>query len=211
MKKIKKKKIIILIIIVTLIIVEIIAFKNSRANKTLEINVSLEDSEKVISNQAQVWSASSNGNGEYYIVLPEYIKSNRIKEYEIVQDANVNNKQSNNNELENNITNDNIINQTQNNELKNDLVNQDTSKENSNEPKIYKPNEKLYLLQENLENNSIALKIKFDKKESNGEVIYYRNIFKEISNRRIQIEGYMPLSSTVEVIEIKKRRNSRKP
>ena len=204
MKKIKKKKIIILIMIIALIIVEIIAFKNSRANKTVEINVSLEDSEQILSEEIQIWSASNNQNGDYYIVLPEYINNNRVSEYELIENNSINNQLlENNDEGNNSLTKENVVNEVQDEKQLNNIVNE-TNGEISNNSKIYKPSEKVYLSKEDIENKSIVMKLKYDKKEINEETIYYRNIFKEISNRRIQIEGYMPLNSTVEVIEIKK-------
>ena len=60
MKKINKKKIIALILLVLIIIIEIVAFRNSRANRIIEMNVSLIDADQELEDNLLTWSAISS-------------------------------------------------------------------------------------------------------------------------------------------------------
>lgn len=214
MKKHTKFKLAILILLVILIIVELIAFKNSRANKIIEMNISLTDSDQVVDSVNQTWSALSDENENYYILLPEYIGSNRVSKYENTS-SNINIEAKIANDIkETNATIENNTNyKAQGNDISNETVNPNntinsngTSSKNEEvaNSKTYKPGDKIYLSQSDIENKSINLKVTYDKKENNGLSLYYKNINAEVNSRKIQIEGYMPEDSKIEAKEIGK-------
>ena len=208
MRKINKGKLIVLIALVILIIIEIVAFNNSRANKTLELNINISDSDQVVETQIQTWSSAIDENNEYYVTLPEFINQKKIKKYEIV--SNKKSDETNTNQVQNTSVNevvkntmentttensveDKIQNETANKSVENDKT---TNKEEKTE---YKPGDKIYLTGKEIEEKAITLKAVYDKKEKDNITLYYKNIAKEIDNRKIIVEGYMPIDSSIDI------------
>ena len=201
MRKKTKNKLIILIILVTLIIVELIAFNNSRANKTIEINIGITDADQSLKEEIQTWSALSDEKGNYYILLPEYINNYKVSKYEVAKTNNDTSKEENKSENEtinenkiisnsldnvtaNQIKNEqtNIVETTSNNEIDNNI------KQTTN-LQSYNPGDKIYLSDNDVKNKAISLNVTYDKKEKNGETLYYKKIYTEVNKRKIQIEG----------------------
>lgn len=216
MRKKTKNKLIILIILVTLIIVELIAFNNSRANKTIEINIGIIDADQSLKEEIQTWSALSDEKGNYYILLPEYINNYKVSKYEVTKTNNDTSKEENKSENktinENKIISNSLDNVTAN-QIKNEQTNiVETTSNNEIDNNIkqttnlqsYNPGDKIYLSDNDVKNKTISLKVTYDKKEKNGETLYYKNIYTEVNKRKIQIEGYMPINSIIEAKEITK-------
>ena len=254
MKKINKKKIIALILIITMIIIEIIAFRNSRADKIIEISANIIDADQVVENQIQTWSALS-GENTYYVTLPEYVGDKKVKEYIIAASGSSSNSSSNytNNNMtnsenktdviennvqneiteENNIKNENLdtnniiqqektenqINSTSISSIK--LTKTGSIKEtttsikekkaysantsaNTAKSKTYKPGEILYLNDTEVANKSISIKVIYDYKIVNEISLYYKNVSKEVDNRKIQAEGYMPVNAIINVSKVER-------
>ena len=65
MRRINKKKIIALILLITVIIIEIVAFRNSTADRVIEMSVKLIDADQELETVAQTWSAISSDNSYY--------------------------------------------------------------------------------------------------------------------------------------------------
>lgn len=128
MRRINKKKIIALILLITVIIIEIVAFRNSTADRVIEMSVKLIDADQELETVAQTWSAISSDNS-YYVTLPEYVGDKKVKEYRIISNLSQNNNGTTTNTVndgESTNTVDNITNTISNN------ITENTTNENSN-------------------------------------------------------------------------------
>ncbi|MGN1326563.1 MAG: hypothetical protein ACI4VQ_00530, partial [Clostridia bacterium] len=76
-----RKRISILICIILLVIFEVVAFKESRANKIIEITASIIDNEQKLDNVDIKLEAANSGASGYYLMLPEYIENKKVGEY----------------------------------------------------------------------------------------------------------------------------------
>jgi len=85
MKKLNKKRIAILIFLVVVVIFEIIAFRDSRANKIIEVTLATIDNSGFLDVQESKISAINGEESGYYIILPEYINEKRINKYIVKQ------------------------------------------------------------------------------------------------------------------------------
>ena len=277
MKKINKKKIIALILLVLIIIIEIVAFRNSRANRIIEMNVSLIDADQELEDNLLTWSAISSEDS-YYIELPEYVGDFRVKEYKVSAigpstsapesssgSGTINETVENNTSTENSVNSENTTteeNITEENTTVEENVESPNSKENeplednsedttnsmpqnenqentSNENieveetvttssikdirayssgsteqasnqieeytmrnTTYKPGDKIYLNEQEIESQEIKITVEYDYKFFEEEKLYYKNITSEIDDRRVQAEGYMPVESTLNVSKV---------
>lgn len=84
MKRIKKKKIGILIFLVLIIIIEIIAFSDSRADKTIDTQVIFSEINSTEEQEVGMMSAINGEESGYYIILPEVINDKRVSKYLII-------------------------------------------------------------------------------------------------------------------------------
>ena len=131
MRRINKKKIIALILLITVIIIEIVAFRNSTADRVIEMSVKLIDADQELETVAQTWSAISSDNS-YYVTLPEYVGDKKVKEYRIISNLSQNNNGTTTNTVndgESTNTVENITNNISNN------IAENTTNENSNSRK----------------------------------------------------------------------------
>lgn len=83
--KINRRKIFVLICLIMLVIFEIVAFRNSRANKILEITASIIDDAENIGTEQIRLEATNLGASGYSLVLPEYINNIKVDSYIIKQ------------------------------------------------------------------------------------------------------------------------------
>ena len=79
--RINKKRVFILICLIMLVIFEIVAFRNSRANKIIDIAASIIDDEKNIDTEYISLEAINSGESGYALILPEYVNNKKIDSY----------------------------------------------------------------------------------------------------------------------------------
>ena len=185
MKKVKKK-IFILICLMLLVIFEVVAFKNSKAAKVIEVKAKIEDSSKKIETIQLTLEATDSEKSGYYLTLPEYANNIKIGQY-IIEEKSIYKE----NEEKNNITNDNTGQTTQN--------------------KVTKqlPGERLYLTEEEVKNKQITLVAEYNSYEKNGQILYEQKIITDVDGNEegsmdsnITIEGYMPLDSKISISNV---------
>ncbi len=78
---ISKKRVFILICLIMLTIFEVIAFRDSRANKVIEISVNIIDSASRLEDKQIILNAVNSNGKDYCLALPEYVDNKKIKEY----------------------------------------------------------------------------------------------------------------------------------
>ena len=86
-----KRRIVILICLVVLVIFEIVALRNSKASKVIEILADVEDETKELEVQEIDIEAVDSGASGYYIILPEYVNNKRVGNY-IIEEKNIEEK-----------------------------------------------------------------------------------------------------------------------
>ena len=84
-KIINAKKILILIFILIGLIIEIKAFRDSLADKIIDVTINVSDSTNLLQSEKIVLQASNNNNLGYAVVLPEYISNKKISKYFVEQ------------------------------------------------------------------------------------------------------------------------------
>lgn len=166
MKKINKKKIIILIILIFMLIIQIKAFRDSNANKIIDITAKIMDVTGFLSDENFTLQAINEKESGMAVTLPSIVNEKKIKKY--------------------------IIKEKQINE-------QDTNIIQINETEKL-PGETLYLTKEEVANEQIELKVEYETKEINQQLLYNKKLEKEIENNKVIASGFMPLESQV-VIE----------
>ena len=85
MKKLNKKRIILLIILILLLIIQIKAFKRSRADDIIEITAIIQDKNKKIEENKYTLQATNEEKSGYCITLPNIINSKIINKYYITE------------------------------------------------------------------------------------------------------------------------------
>ena len=139
--RINKKRVFILICLIMLVIFEIVAFRNSRANKIIDIAASIIDDEENLDAEEIILEASNSGNSGYFVILPEYINNKRIDSYIIKEkdihtqeksESKVNTEKNeqvvNNIDKENVQTVNNVVTEKENEQVSDNIV---TEKENA--------------------------------------------------------------------------------
>ena len=86
-----KRRIVILICLVVLVIFEIVALRNSKASKVIEILADVEDETKELEVQEIDIEAVDSGASGYYIILPEYVNNKRVGNY-VIEEKNIEEK-----------------------------------------------------------------------------------------------------------------------
>lgn len=86
-----KRRIVILICLIILVIFEIVALRNSKASKVIEILADVEDETKELEVQEIDIEAVDSGASGYYIILPEYVNNKRVGNY-VVEEKNIEEK-----------------------------------------------------------------------------------------------------------------------
>lgn len=200
MKKLNKKRIAILIFLVIVVIFEIIAFRDSRANKIIEVTLATVDNSGFLDVEDTLISAVNGEESGYYIFLPEYINEKRVSKY-ITKQKNIKTKVEEN-VIENNIqVNEEIINQIDNNTILEEKAEVETEETEVTIEKL--PKEKIYLTDEEVKNKAISVKVEYENLEKESQRYYYKQIEQKINNHIIKIKGYMPLNSKIKVTEAK--------
>ena len=165
-----KRRIVILICLVVLVIFEIVALRNSKASKVIEILADVEDETKELEVQEIDIEAVDSGASGYYIILPEYVNNKRVGNY-IIEEKNIEEKtgksqESNKdeNELYKNAEaelaiNNETVTDTNNVEENIALENKNTGSTNKEILKV--PGEKIFLTDNELNEKKITQKICF--------------------------------------------------
>ena len=112
MKKLNKKRITILIFLVIVVIFEIIAFRDSRANKMIEVTLATVDNSGFLDVEETKIHAINGEESGYYIFLPEYINEKKAVKYIVKQQTiKTQNKETNKeNSIKENVVEENINN-----------------------------------------------------------------------------------------------------
>ena len=222
---ISKKRVFILICLIMLTIFEIIAFRDSRANKVIEISVNIIDSASRLEDKQMTLNAVNSNGKDYYLALPEYVDNKKIEGYiieetqyeEIIEDNNEDQVSETDNNVitaEENIIEDSINNKATNANEEINTIDEDkanTEETIQEEKKVIKtkteksiqPNESIILTKDEIQNKTITIKAVYDSKEKDGTILYNQEINVEIvenqeisTKHNIKIDGYMPIDAT---------------
>ena len=162
MKKLNKGKIIILIVLLILIIFELVAFRNSRAEKIVPISATYTDLANKVEAITTNIEAKSEDESGYSVILPDVVENKKVLKYSVTQKT--------------------IINSNT------------TTKESEEETTLeMKPGDRLYLTDEELENQKLELKLEYDTKDN----LYNKKISINNDKFNIDVEGYFPLNATL--------------
>ena len=171
-KIINAKKILILIFILIGLIIEIKAFRDSLADKIIDVTINVSDSTNLLQSEKIVLQASNNNNLGYAVVLPEYISNKKISKY-FVEQKNIADENSTEN-----------INGTTETEKK--IVEK-------------KAGEKLYLTQSEIDNNFAEINVEYDTVMQDSKTLYNKKlILKHEEDTVLSILGYMPADTRLE-------------
>ena len=182
MKKINKKRILILIGLIILILLEIKAFRDSKAEKLIDISANCKDSQELIEDENVTIQAVNEGKDGISITLPELVNEKKVSKYLIA--------------------NQEIV--TKNEEKEENSVNEQKN-ENTKEFEEKLPGEKIYLTQEEKDKLNIDLVVEYDSLEIEKERLYNKKLALEDKDKEIlNVSGYMPLKTemTVENIDL---------
>ena len=182
MKKINKKRILILIGLIILILLEIKAFRDSKAEKIIDISANCKDSQELIEDEKITIQAVNEGKDGISITLPELVNEKKVSKYLIA--------------------NQEIV--TKNEEKEENSVNEQKN-ENTKEFEEKLPGEKIYLTQEEKDKLNIDLVVEYDSLEIEKERLYNKKLALEDKDKEIlNVSGYMPLKTemTVENIDL---------
>lgn len=127
--RINKKRIFILICSIMLVIFEIVAFRNSRAEKVIDITASIIDDGGVVPTEQIPLEAKSSDSSGYYFVLPEYINNKKIDSYIVTEQVIHEKEDSSKTSIVENVTEESKSEQ-QNVEVNNVLTNEISEQEN---------------------------------------------------------------------------------
>ena len=208
--KINKRKIFILICLIMLCIFEIIAFKESRAERIIDITASIIDSENLLEDEEIVVTATDTGNSGCYIVLPETIGNKKVGLYiveeknlhednieettESNQNENIENTQITNEQSILNNPNENVIDINDNTILQNNVTNITNSELANNTENIITNTQNINSIeveQEVDESNNISnIEVKQESSNSqdaNNEVEEETNIVEKVAGERIYL------------------------
>ena len=182
MKKINKKRILILIGLIILILLEIKEFRDSKAEKIINIKANYKDSQELIEDENVTIQAVNEGKDGISITLPELVNEKKVSKYLIA--------------------NQEIV--TKNEEKEENSVNEQKN-ENTKEFEEKLPGEKIYLTQEEKDKLNIDLVVEYDSLEIEKERLYNKKLALEDKDKEIlNVSGYMPLKTemTVENIDL---------
>ena len=209
MKKINKKKLLILIAILLLLLLEIKAFRDSRAEKTIDIESIYKDSLGLVDDETMQIKAFDEGKNGVSIILPDVVNNKKVKKYIIAEQNTKNNNATNSENL-------NVLNENQESEsiknissdntqtnINNNIILNNTSKEISSENNTIEknPGEKIYLTDEEKENLKISFLIEYDTLTIKETVLYNKNFTLENENeeQQLSVSGYMPFETQLNV------------
>ena len=113
-----------------LVIFEIVAFRNSRAEKVIDIAASIIDDGGVVPTEQISLEAKSSDSSGYYFVLPEYINNKKIDSYIVTEQVIHEKEDSSKTSIVENVTEESKSEQ-QNVEVNNVLTNEISEQENA--------------------------------------------------------------------------------
>ena len=192
MERINRKKLILIIFLLVAIVTELIAIGLSKANKTIQIEMTINDYSKVIDSVKYQISAIDNGAG-YYITLPETINSNIVSKYYVTTSST---------STPNNTTNsaNTQTNQSANNS--NQVLSNSVSTTTTQETVAKNPGDTVYLTSDQVSSKTITIQAEYDKKTSGAMTLYNKKITKQINTVAFSISGYMPKGATLSFTDI---------
>lgn len=205
MKKISKKRILILIGLIILILLEIKAFRDSKAEKTIDVLINCKDSLELLNDEKMSIQAVNEGKNGTSITLPEFVNDKKVSKYLITNQEISENEEGNisneitNQEISNGNIEGNIVNESSVDNLKSnsDVV----SSKNTTEEKL--PGEKIYLTQEEKDKSSITLAVEYDSLEVEEERLYNKKlVLKDEEKEILSVLGYMPSETKMNVEDI---------
>ena len=180
MKKINKKRILILIGLIILILLGIKAFRDSKAEKIIDISANCKDSQKLIEDEKVTIQAINEGKDAISITLPEFVNEKKVSKYLM--------------------TNQEVV--TKNEEKDENSVNEQKN-ESTKEFEEKLPGEKIYLTQEEKDKLNIDLVVEYDSLEIEKERLYNKKLALEDKEKEIlNVSGYMPLKTEMNVENI---------
>ena len=198
MKKINFKKVIIAIILAVVTIAELFALGISKAKKVSSINLYVTDLDNILSEYILISDAFDGGENGYYIELPQYINSKEIDCYFIREKEIIKNTEKENSEVLNTV----------------EITEEETEKieetEGAQENEITKgipiteetiqkkPGDKIYLTEQEIENNKVDITAKYKTKTESEEILYsqkleaFHDTQEEEYLRGFSVAGYFP-------------------
>lgn len=196
---INKRSIFILICLIMLVIFEIIAFRNSKANKLVEITASIKDYDSKLETTQLNLTAANSGASGYYLILPEYINNKKVSEF-FIESKNMHTINENQEEQS---TEENLIEDNNQEELNATEDEQQAIQEQEGEVSKL-PKETIYLTDEEVENKTINLSVRYSTCENEGQLLYEQIIQTQVDNdgdgnydNTIKAEGFMPNNSKI--------------
>ena len=197
MKKNKKKGIIKLIILVILLIAQVKIFRDSRANNVTYITANIIDAKGLVSAETSSIIAINEGENGMAIMLPDILNTKKVTKEIIRKEEDTTNEE---NEVYTNSIDSSGINEESN------IIdtNTQTSEETITKTVEMLPGEKVYLTQEEISDLAITLKVEYDTKEVNSQLLFNRKVsfIDEDDYEVLSISGYMPKDAKIDVKEI---------
>lgn len=186
MRKLNLKKVIVASILAILTLIELFALGLSKAKKVSNINLSVQDSDGILNEYIIITDTNDGGESGYYIELPEFINSKRVANYIIKQKE--------------------II--TDSSKTKDEET--ETTEEKKLEDINKQPGDKLFLTQDELDNNKVTLAVKYDKTTVDDKTLYNTKLEKIIDEEKtevdqlnnIEVSGYMPNATSLKIEEL---------
>ena len=189
MKKLNFKKVIGASVLALLTLIELFALGLSKANKVSSINLHVKDSDNILNEYIIITDTQDGGESGYYIELPQFINYKQIEAYEIEEKE--------------------IIAKTTDEQEENEATDNSLAKVEK------KPGDKLFLTQDELNDNQITLEVKYDKKEIDNKTLYNTRLQKladeeqteEDELNTIELKGYIPNATTLKIAELSDEEN----
>lgn len=214
MKKLSKKKIVILIVLIAILIIQIKAFRDSRANKIIDVTAKIVDSNGLLSDEQFILTATNEGKSGMVITLPDIVNTKKISKYSVIKKEIVELEKLD--EVKNTISAEKIIEAgaTETTEILENTIDASTMEENSipeNTADITTEEkdtivekfsgEKLYLTQEEIDNKQIELRVEYDTIEVDTQILYNKKITARDNDdyELFSISGYMPNDIQIEL------------
>ena len=177
----KRRRIFLLIFLIIIILIEIRAFRNSVADKLIDITATITDNSSLLAVQEYTTKASTDSEGRYCFSLPNVINNYKVDKYLIEEK-----------EIE-----DTTKTEEQNeNKAENKIQNKEASIVEKN------PGELVYLTEEELNSKKINLTVEYVKKEKDNKTLYQKVLEEEKGENVITLEGYLPADSTITVEKV---------
>ena len=212
MKKIDKKRIVILIILIIMLIIQIKAFNDSRANKLTDITAKIIDMSGLLNDENYMLQAVNEEESGTVITLPSVINEKKVEKYIVevkqIQDTDEKTEE----EIEEATEQDSEIvveevstqvtstDSTEENETIEEVVEETKNVEENIQTKC--PGEKLYLTEQELEKGENELKVVYETKEKNEQILYNKVLEKETEEHKITMVGYMPSDAQINIEKV---------